>query len=60
LYFRPLTANFSAFGVWHGPPNALDEPNPASSIRMIRTLGAPFGGRNCSIDGYLLSGSFAS
>ena len=28
-------------GVWHGPPKALDEPNPASSIRTISTLGAP-------------------
>ena len=60
LYFRPPAASFSAFGVWHGPPKALDAPKPASSIRMTRTLGAPFGGRSCSIGGYLVSGSFAS
>jgi len=38
-------------GVWHGPPKALEDPNPASSIRTIRTLGAPGGGRSCSILG---------
>ena len=43
-----------------GPPKALDEPNPASSIRMTSTLGAPVGGRSCGIGGNLLSGSFAS
>ena len=26
-----------------GPPKALEAPNPTSSIRMSRTLGAPFG-----------------
>jgi len=60
LYLSPSAASFSAFGVWHGPPKALDEPNPASSIRMISTLGAPLGGRNCSIGGNLVSGSRAS
>src|ERR1700733_3505485 len=60
LYFRPFAASFSAFGVWHGPPNALAEPNPASSSRMSRTLGAPLGGRSCSIGGNFVSGSFAS
>src|SRR5438270_10838985 len=60
LYFKPPAASFSAFGVWQGPPKALDDPNPASSIRTIRTLGAPFGGRNCSIGGNLVSGSFES
>src|SRR5246127_1219900 len=60
LYLSPPAASFSAFGVWHGPPKALDEPNPASSRRMISTLGAPFGGGNCSIGGNLVSGSFAS
>src|SRR5439155_9535857 len=60
LYFSPAAANFSAFGVWQGPPKALEEPNPASSIRMISTLGAPLGGRNCSIAGNLVSGSLAS
>jgi len=34
-----------------GPPKALEEPNPASSIRMSRTLGAPWGGRSCSMAG---------
>src|ERR1700722_19770378 len=60
LYFRPPAASFSALGVTQGPPKALADPNPASSIRMMRTLGAPFGGRSCSIGGNLLSGSFAS
>ena len=58
--FKPFAASFSAFGVAQGPPKALDEPNPASSIRMSSTLGAPLGGRNCGIGGNLLSGSFAS
>src|SRR5688500_16746584 len=60
LYFRPRVASFSAFGVWHGPPKALDAPNPASSIRITRIFGAPFGGRTCSMGGYFDSGSFAS
>jgi len=60
VYFRPPAANFSALGVWQGPPKALDEPKPASSMRMTSTLGAPPGGRSCSIGGNLLSGSFAS
>jgi hypothetical protein len=30
----------------------LDEPKPASSIRMTRMFGAPFGGRNCSMRGF--------
>src|SRR3984893_4941761 len=60
LYFSPAAASFSAFGVWQGPPKALEEPNPASSIRITSTLGAPLGGRNCSIGGNLVSGSFAS
>lgn len=58
--FKPFAASFSAFGVAHGPPKALDEPNPASSIRMSSTLGAPLGGHSCRIGGNLLSGSFAS
>ena len=41
VYFRPLAASFSTVGVWQGPPKALEEPNPASSIRTISTLGAP-------------------
>src|SRR5271166_4818919 len=57
IELRPRAASFSAFGVRQGPPKALDDPNPASSIRMISTLGAPLGGRNCSIGGNLLSGS---
>src|ERR1700730_3279251 len=60
LYFSPAAASFSAFGVWQGPPKALEEPNPASSIRITSTLGACVGGRNCSIGGNLVSGSFAS
>ena len=49
LYFSPDAANFSALGVWQGPPKALDDPNPASSMRMSSTFGAPSGGRNCSM-----------
>src|SRR2546430_17598611 len=59
LYFSPPAASFSKFGVWQGPPKALAEPNPASSIRMNSTLGAPLGGRNCSIGGNFVSGAFA-
>ena len=40
LYFSPPLASFSAVGMWIGPPNALDWPNPMSSIRMMRTFGA--------------------
>ena len=53
VYFSPPAASFSAVGVWQGPPKALDEPKPTSSIRTIRTLGAPLGGRSCSIGGNL-------
>jgi hypothetical protein len=60
LYCRPSAASFSKVGVAHGPPKALDEPKPASSIRTMSTLGAPAGGRNCSIGGYFVSGSLAS
>ena len=28
LYFRPAAASFSAFGVWQGPPKALDGAEP--------------------------------
>jgi hypothetical protein len=56
----PPDASFSAVGVWQGPPKALDEPKPASSMRIRRTLGAPVGGSNRSIAGNLLAGSFAS
>src|SRR5262249_973110 len=30
-------------GMWIGPPNALDWPNPMSSISTISTFGAPAG-----------------
>jgi hypothetical protein len=50
----------SVFGVWQGPPNALDAPNPQSSIITMRTFGAPTGGRTDSIGGNEVSGSFAS
>ncbi len=56
----PPAASRSAVGVAHGPPNALDEPNPASSIRTIRTLGAPSGACTGSIGGNFALGSFAS
>src|SRR5258708_4788084 len=60
LNLRPPAARRSAVGVLHGPLKALEEPKPASSIKTIRTLGAPLGGRNCVIGGNLVSGSFAS
>ena len=60
LNFSPPAARRSAFGVAHGPPNALDEPKPASSIRTTSTFGAPAGGRSCSIGANEVSGSFAS
>ena len=55
-----LAANLSAFGVLHGPPKAVDAPNPASSIIITRTVGAFSGGRSCSIGSNLVSGSLAS
>ncbi len=58
--FSPDAASFSAVGVRQGPPKALDEPNPAPSIRTSRTLGAPLGGRSCLMGGYFAAGSFAS
>jgi len=60
LYLRPFAAKRSAVGVLHGPPNALDEPKPASSSSTMSTLGAPAGGRSGSIGGKDVSGSFAS
>src|SRR3954454_19239594 len=60
LYFRPPAARRSALGVWQGPPKALDEPKPASSMRTISTFGAPLGGRSSSIGANFVSGSFAS
>src|SRR5262245_3115385 len=59
VYFSPAFASRSAVGVWHGPPNALDAPNPTSSSRMIKTFGAPAGGRSWRIGGNLVLGSFA-
>ena len=60
LYLRPFAARRSAVGVEHGPPKALEAPKPQSSIRTIRTLGAPSGGRSGSIGGNDVAGSFAS
>src|ERR1044072_1096205 len=59
-YFNPCPARRSAFGVWHGPPNALDAPKPTSSSRMTRTFGAPAGGRRGFIGGNFVLGSLAS
>ena len=53
-------ANFSKLRVWHGPPNAEDDPQPASSISTTSTFGAPCDGRIGWIVGYFVSGSFAS
>src|SRR3990172_9344287 len=55
LYRKPPAASFSKFGVWHGPPKALEAPKPTSSIRMMSTLGAPAGGRSSLMGGYLVS-----
>lgn len=60
LNLSPSPARRSKVGVRHGPPNALAEPNPASSSMGTSTFGAPAGGRNGSIGGYDVSGSFAS
>jgi hypothetical protein len=60
LSLTPPTANRSAVGVLHGPPNADDAPKPTSSINTISTLGAPSGGRSSVIGGYFVFGSFAS
>src|SRR3954454_1099557 len=60
LNFRPPAARRSAFGVAHGPPNALDDPKPASSISTTSTLGAPAGGRSSRMGGNEVSGSLAS
>ena len=60
LYLSPFAARRSNVGVRHGPPNALEEPKPASSIRTTSTLGAPAGGRSGSIGGNAVAGSFAS
>ena len=60
LNFSPCAASRSNAGVRHGPPNALVEPNPASSMSTTSTFGAPAGGRRVSIGGYDVSGSFAS
>jgi hypothetical protein len=43
-----------------GPPNTLADPKPASSRSTTSTFGAPVGGRNGSIGGNDVSGSFAS
>ncbi len=60
VYFSPLEASRSAFGVAITPPNALDAPKPTSSMSTTRTFGAPSGGRSCVIGGNDVSGSFAS
>ena len=60
LNFSPPAARRSAFGVAHGPPNALDAPKPTSSIRTTSTFGAPAGGRSSSIGANDVSGSLAS
>jgi hypothetical protein len=60
VYFSPPAASRSKFGVRHGPPNALDAPNPTSSMSTTSTFGAPGGGRSGTIGGNDVSGSFAS
>jgi hypothetical protein len=60
VYFKPWAASRSAVGMCTGPPNALEAPNPTSSIRTTSTFGAPAGGRSGSIRGKVVSGSLAS
>src|SRR5882724_10669773 len=60
VYFNPCPASRSAFGVWHGPPNALEAPKPTSSSRMTSTFGASIGGRSGVIGGNFVLGSLAS
>src|SRR5262249_52666101 len=43
LYFSPLLATRSKFGVGIGPPKVLVAPKPVSSVMTSRTLGAPLG-----------------
>src|SRR5262249_16394723 len=43
LYRSPLSASRWKLGVWIGPPKVLLAPNPTSSVRISRTLGAPAG-----------------
>ena len=56
----PPAASRSAVGVLHGPPNALEAPNPTSSTSTMSTFGAPSGGSSGSIGGNDVSGSLAS
>jgi hypothetical protein len=60
VYFSPRAASRSAVGVLHGPPNALEAPKPMSSSSMIRTFGAPAGGRSGRIGANFAAGSLAS
>jgi hypothetical protein len=60
LNFNPPAARRSAFGVAQGPPKALAEPKPASSMSTTSTFGAPAGGRSSSIGANDVSGSLAS
>jgi hypothetical protein len=60
VYRSPPRASRSKFGVLAGPPNADDEPKPASSSMITSTFGAPFGGRSGTIGGNEVSGSLAS
>src|SRR5262245_14763317 len=43
LYRRPSAASLSIVGDGTPPPKVLNWPNPASSIRISTTFGAPFG-----------------
>ena len=60
VYLRPCAATRSKFGVSIGPPNALEAPNPTSSISTTNTFGAPSGGNSRRIGGNFVSGSVAS
>ena len=55
--FRQPAASRSVAGARHGPPNALEAPNPTSSSRISKTLGTPAGGRTGCTGGKELSGS---
>ena len=60
VYLSPVSAKLSKTGVFTGPPNVCDAPNPPSSSSTTSTFGAPSGGRSGLIGGNEVSGSFAS
>ena len=60
VVLQPTAARRSAFGVGHGPPNALAAPKPDIVKQHHEHVGSALGGRSGSIGGNYESGSFAS